>query len=495
MALIKIEDVTPAEAARWLLARKKARDDFVSFSGYMQPEDQQPQLHHILLGNALDRVCNGRDGRVMLTLPPGAAKSTYGSGLFPAYFLGRHPEAYVIACSHTQAFSARWGRRVRNMIAEKKYQQLYPMSIASDSAAADAWATSTGGEYFAVGIGGKVQGRRADLIVIDDPFGSRQDADSELIRDHVWNWFETDLRPRLKPGGRIVLINTRYHMDDLSGRLLRTEGDRWEQINIPMEAEEGDLLGRKPGERLWPEWFTQSMVDDAKKDARTWTSLYQQRPVAIGGGELKKAWMQYYDAHNFKGMNRIILMDPAGGRKDKKSDYTAIWVLGLGEDENVYVLDMVRDRVNMQERAEIIFRLHKKWKPHQVRVERYGLMADAENLRNEMNRRNYRFPLLEVGGTLKKEDRIRRLIPYMSAGRVWFPHELMYTDHTGMTKDLVRAFVEEELSVFPVGAFDDMLDALSRLAEPTLDLPWPMKNAMADFPVLDFGVLDSTVGY
>jgi predicted phage terminase large subunit-like protein len=285
-------------------------------------------------------------------------------------------------------------------------------------------------------------------------------------------------------------------MDDLAGKLLETEPEKWEVINLPMEAEdENDPLGRKVGERLWPEWFTQEMVDDAKRDPRTWSSLYQQRPVPLGGGELKKSWVQYYDHAHFTNMPKIMLVDPAGGRKDKKSDYTAIWVIGLGEDENLYVLDMVRDRINMAERTEIIFRLHRKWKPAQTRVERYGLMADVENLKNEMNRRNYRFPLLEVGGATKKEDRIRRLVPYFMGGRVWFPRELMYTDYSGKSKDLVRAFVEEELAVFPVGAFDDMLDALARIAEPTLDLPWPSKNDWAQLPVLDFGCLDPEVGY
>lgn len=461
----------------------------------MQPEDQQPQRHHLLMAEALNRVCEGTCTRLMITLPPGSAKSTYGSGLFPAYFMGRHPEAPIIFGSHTSTFAERWGRRVRNMVDTKQFQNVFEVAVASDSSAAGAWANDKGGEYFACGVGTKLQGRRGDLIVIDDPFGSREEADSELMRRKCHEWWESDVRPRIKPGGRVVIINTRYHMNDLSGYLLELEGERWEQINLPMEAEENDPLGRLPGERLWPEWFTDEMVIDAKKDARTWTSLYQQRPVPIGGGELKKSWMQYYDNASFGDMNKIMLVDPAGGRKDKKSDFTAIWVLGLGADDNIYILDMIRDRINMAERTELIFRLHRKWKPSQVRVERYGMMADAENLRHEMNRRNYRFPLIEVGGSTKKEDRIRRLIPYFMGGRMWFPREFLYTDYSGQTKDLVRAFVEEEMAVFPVGAFDDMLDALARLAEPLLDLPWPRAQDWSSFPVLDFGVLDQTTGY
>lgn len=492
-----LSEVTASEAAQALLDRRAARESFLGFAKYMQPEDQQPALHHIVMADALDKLARGEITRLMLALPPGSAKSTYGSALFPAYFLGRNPKLNVITASHTQLFAEKWGRKVRNIVNEKRYQQLFATRLAADSQAAGAWATSVGGEYSAFGVGANVQGRRADLFDIDDPFGSREDADSEIIRDKVWDWWRTDVSPRLKPNARVLLINTRYHQDDLSGRILQEEADRWKVISIPMEAEQDvpDPLGREPGERLWPEWFTEEMVADAKRDPRTWTSLYQQRPAPIGGGELKKSWMQFYDFAQFDTMNKIILVDPAGGRKDKKSDYTAIWVIGLGADENLYVLDMVRDRINMAERAEIIFRLHKKWKPLQVRVERYGLMADVENLRNEMNRRNYRFQLLEVGGSTKKEDRIRRLVPYFSAGRVWFPKQFFYTDYSGKAQDLVQVFVEQELAVFPVGAFDDMLDSLSRIAEPLLDLPWPRKSDWSQFPVIDFGVLDPVAGY
>lgn len=492
-----LSEVSAAEAAQAVLARKAARVSFLGFARYMQPPDMQPAKHHVLMAEALDRIEQSKSQRVMLMLPPGSAKSTYGSGLFPAYFLGKHPNGSVIAASHTSAFAERWGRKVRNMVQEKRYELLFETRVADDSQAAGAWATKQLGEYFAVGAGAKVQGRRADLMVIDDPFGSREDADSELIRTKLWDWWKFDLIPRLKPGGRVVLINTRYHEDDIAGRILQEEGEKWEVIKIPMIAEEGetDPLGRAPGERLWGEWFTEEMVEEAKRDPRTWTSLYQQRPAPIGGGELKKSWVQFYDSGQFAEMNKIMLVDPAGGRKDKRSDFTAIWVIGLGADDNVYVLDMVRDRINMAERTEIIFRLHRKWKPLQVRVERYGLMADVENLRNEQNRRNYRFPLVEVGGATKKEDRIRRLVPYFQAGRVWFPREFAYTDYSGKQQDLVQKFIEEELAVFPVGAYDDMLDALSRFAEPTLDLPWPRKSDWSQFPVIDFGVLDPVTNY
>lgn len=491
--------ITPQQAAELLLKRRKARENFLDFAKLIMPADQQPQLHHEFICNDLQKMVDGEILREILVLPPGSAKSTMASWLFPTYFLGRFPKASVIAASHTAGFAERWGRRCRNLLAEDVYKSVFPgTQVASDSAAAGQWSTTAGGEYTAIGAGGRVQGRRADLLIIDDPIGSREDADSKLIRDQLWQWYKFDLFPRLKPNARVIVCQTRYHQEDLAGMLLATEGEKWNQLHVRMEAVEGfhDPLGRAPGERLWKEWFTQEMVDDAKKDPRTWTSLYQGDPTPIGGGALKKSWVQYYDSPDFAGMPKIMLVDPSGGRNKEKSDFTAIWVLALGEDENIYVCDILRDRLNLTERTEAVFRLHKKWKPVQVRFEVYGLQSDVEHIKTVQNQRNYRFAITEVGGTrISKEDRILRLVPYFERGRFWFPRQFNYTDYSGQVKDLVHVFIEEELCVFPVGAHDDMLDALSRIAEPTLSLPWPSASAEFSAPVLTWLPLDEVTGY
>jgi len=174
-------------------------------------------------------------------MPPGAAKSTYASILYAPWYLAQHPQHCLIAASHTQELAEKWGRRVRNLVAE--HSLILGAALAHDSQAAGRWETSSGGEYFAAGVGGAIAGRRADLVVIDDPVRSREDADSELIRDKTWDWYKSDLYTRLKPGGRIVLIQTRWHEDDLAGRLLAEMaggGDIWNVISLPAFAEAAD---------------------------------------------------------------------------------------------------------------------------------------------------------------------------------------------------------------------------------------------------------------
>ena len=246
--------------------------------------DLQPARHHELLIDRLEAIERGDITRLMVLMPPGSAKSTYVSTLFPPWYLARHPDHAVVAASHTSELSERFGRRVRNIINE--HAATLGIALAPDIQAANQWETTQGGEYFAVGVLGAITGRRADLVVIDDPVKSRLEADSETIRERVWEWWKADLQTRLKPGAKIVLVMTRWHESDLGGMLLEemaTAGRQWEILKLPMEAEQNDPLGRAPGEPLWPEWFTDDMRADAKRDQRTWSALYQQRPAPDTG--------------------------------------------------------------------------------------------------------------------------------------------------------------------------------------------------------------------
>lgn len=186
------------------------------------------------------------------------------------------PDKSIIAASHTVELAERWGRKVRNIVEQDR--EILGFGIMHGNSAAGRWETVQGGEYYAAGVGGSITGRRADLAIIDDPIRSREDADSETIRDKQWEWYKFDLGTRLKPDAAVILIQTRWHEDDLAGRLLATEGERWRVVSLPMEAEHDDALGRAPGEPLWPEWFNDQMRTDAKRDARLWSALYQQRP-------------------------------------------------------------------------------------------------------------------------------------------------------------------------------------------------------------------------
>ena len=276
-----------------LWSRRKARTSLASFTEFLDL-GYKPARHHRVIIDKLEAVERGEIKRLMLFLPPGSAKSTYASVLFAAWYLGRNPDKQVIAASHTAELAETFGRRVRNLVGSTDYRAVFPDShLSPDSQAAGRWDMDEGGGYFAVGVGGSVTGRRADVAILDDVVRSREDADSETVRGKTWEWYKADLRTRLKPQGSIVLIMTRWHSDDLAGRLLKDQmdgGDQWDVVSLQMEAGEGDPLGRKPGELLWPEWFTPDMVKQAKRDSRNWAALYQQSPTLDGGNILKAHW-------------------------------------------------------------------------------------------------------------------------------------------------------------------------------------------------------------
>lgn len=457
--------------------RLKAQAGLLGFIEY-RDTGFAPAKHHKLLIEKLEAVERGEIKRLMVFMPPGSAKSTYGSVEFPPWYLGRNKKKSVIAASHTSELAERFGRRVRNIVGGTEYQAIFGFGLSDDSQAAGRWETSEGGEYFAVGVGGSVTGRRADLGIIDDPVKSREEADSEIVRERVWEWYKADFYTRLKPGASIVLIQTRWHEEDLAGKLLKDAdegGEQWEVVSLSMEAAADDPLGRKEGELLWPEWFTPEMVTQAKRDPRNWLALYQQKPRPDGGGVFKRDWISFYEGSPLDirgGLNVYMLVD-AANEKRKENDYTAIWVIGLGADENYYVLDMVRDRLNLTERGEAVMRLHRKWKPRQTRYERYGMMGDVQHIKHVQGQENYRFELIEVAGQTPKNDRIKRLVPLFEAKRVWFPHTLHKTSEDGQMRDLVSDFIEQEFLAFPVAGHDDMLDSLARIEEPDLPLVWP----------------------
>lgn len=454
-----------------------ARTNLTAFTRYLNL-GFDPARHHELLIERLEAIERGEIKRLMVFMPPGSAKSTYASILFPAWFLGRNPDKAVLASSHTTELAERFGRRVRNILADKPYQQLFDTRLAADSQAAGRWATSGGGEYYASGIGSAILGYRADIGIIDDPVAGREQADSEREREKTWEWYKSDFYTRLKPGASILLIMQRWREDDLAGMLLedaKKGGDQWEVLRLPMEAELNDPLGRAEGEPLWPEWFTGQMRDQAKRDARNWMALYQQTPRPESGGEFKKAWLRHYKIKPTKGINTYILVDPAS-EKRKTSDYTSIWVIGIAEDGNTYALDIIRDKLNLTERGAVLFKLHRLYKPLKVGYEKYGMQADIEYMKEKMERENYRFDITELGGSLKKEDRIRRLIPMFENGKFWLPESLHYTDYQGQVRDLVKDFIEEEYAPFPVGRHDDMLDGLARTEDKAMSIIAPKQK-------------------
>ncbi|MCW3477663.1 phage terminase large subunit [Limobrevibacterium gyesilva] len=322
----------------------------------LRPAGQRPAAHHKLLLQRLEHVAEGGCDRLMVLMPPGSAKSTYASLIFPAWWLHRHPRSSVIAASHTADLAAHFGRGLRNLALENK--AFLGFELQRDSHAAHRFATDTGGEYFATGLGGGITGRRADLVLIDDPIKSHAEADSAAHRDLVWNWYRSELLPRLKPRGRVVLIMTRWHQDDLGGRLLQN-GDDWTVLRLPALAEADDPLRRRPGEALWPQWEDRAALERKRAvvGPRVWAALYQQTPRPDGGALFRVTRIDVIEAApaELRSVRAWDLAATAAG-EGRDPDWTVGLKLGRDAAGRIFVLDVVRLRGGPHEVADAIVR-------------------------------------------------------------------------------------------------------------------------------------------
>ena len=268
-------------------------------------------------------------------------------------------------------------------------------------------------------------------------------------------------------GGAKRFIGTRYHYNDSYSHILSQGIAKERRYAATATGEIGDEGVYLSKERLADKLKEMGMA--------VFASQMLLNPLAGSVQAFRREWIRHYRTISRKGLNVYICVDPASG-KGRKNDYTSIWVLGLGQDDNIYALDIIRDRLSLTERADRVMNLHRTWKPLQVRYEQYGLQADIEHIRDLQERENYRFEVKEVGGKTKKEQRIERMIPFFERHRVYLPQSLNVTTADGKVTDMVRTFIEEEYAAFPVSKHDDMLDALSRIAEPDLKLVWPAKQ-------------------
>lgn len=437
-----------------LLNRRLIRRNLTEWCRYAGFE---PARHHRLLIGKLEAVSRGEIDRLAVFMPPGAAKSTYASILYAPWHYAQQPAACVIAASHTAELAEKWGRRVRNLLSE--HALILGVALAADSQAAGRWETASGGEYFAAGVGGAIAGRRADLVVIDDPVRSREDADSELIRDKTWDWYKSDLYTRLKPGGRIVLIQTRWHEDDLAGRLLAEQaagGDKWDIISLPALAEADDALGRTVGQPLWPEW--ENLDELARKrravGPRDWSALYQQRPAPEDGNYFRAAWLRPYtkapatDTLAIYGASDYAVTADGG-------DYTVHVVVGVDPEGHMYLLDLWRKRAASDEWVEAFCSLVKEWKPREWAEEQGQIKAGVgpflERMQRERQAYVYRrdFPVRADKAVRAQSIRGRMAIDglYVPQSAAWLPD------------------LRSELLAFPAGKHDDIVDALGLIGQ------------------------------
>ncbi len=265
--------------------------------------------------------------------------------------------------------------------------------------------------------------------------------------------------------GKERYAGTRYHFNDTYSEIIRRSAA------IP-RVHPATVDGTVDGD---PVLLSREELAKKRRDQGPFTFSAQQllNPIADDTQGFNSEWIQYYTQDGeYKSFNKYILVDPANEKK-KSSDYTSMVVIGLGQDENYYILDAIRDRLNLTERADALFSLHKRWKPLRVGYERYGIMSDIQHIKDRQQRENYRFEVVELAGKLSKVDRIRRLIPLFETGRVYFPETIYRTDYEGKVIELVQTFIEQEYKAFPVGLHDDMIDAMSRILDEEMQLTWP----------------------
>jgi predicted phage terminase large subunit-like protein len=345
------------------LERRRARDSFAVYAGLHIPAEVEnddldqlhklpmparylPAAHHQLLCEKLQEVADGTLKRLMVFMPPGSAKSTYVSALFPAYYLGRHPNKCVLQGSYNADLADRFGRRARNAFASPTHQEIFATPLGKG--AAGEWETALGGEYFSFGMKTGVTGRRGDLIVIDDAIKGRKEADSKTERDSVWETYKADVRTRMKPGASIVYVATRWHEDDPAGRILpengngksgwvtARDGERWYVLSLvavveTQEEEDYDPLGRKIGEWLWPEWFPAGFFDQEKitQGSRNWNALYQQKPKADEGAVLKRGWWRLWKDDKPPKCEYIVSVYDTAFEPEEQDDYSARTTWGI----------------------------------------------------------------------------------------------------------------------------------------------------------------------
>ena len=422
------------------LAATAARNSLLAYAIGLIPSYECPP-HLELLASKLEGVAAGRIKRLMVFMPPRHGKSNLSSEIFPAWYLGHKPAHQVMFTTYGQDLADGFGRKVRNAVGDARHVRSFPESIlADDSKSAQRFNTTAGGVYYAVGAGGAVTGRGADLLLIDDPMKNREEADSRLMRDKLWDWYASTAYTRLMPGGAVVLIQTRWHEDDLAGRLLNGD-ERWEVVNLPAIAEPGDMLGRQEGVPLWPERYG---LDDLNRirstiGEREFIALYQQRPSPLEGALFRRDWIARGKAPR-SGTRVAMGVDLALSTKTS-ADYTAIVIMARDEFGKLYVLDAVRERVDFPGALRLIRLMADKWSPKAIAIEQvaYQAVVVQELLRQTT---------LPIKGVTPDKDKVTRAQPLA----------LRYEQGLVYHEDLPSWF-EDELLSFPQGLHDDAVDA------------------------------------
>ena len=436
--------LSPQQAASELLARRKARTSLLEFTRYTNPS-YEAAPHHDLIASKLEAVMRGDIKRLIICMPPRHGKSELASRRFPSFFMGHNGDKQIIAASYNSDLSNDFGREVRNIVDSPEFQSLFKVKLAQDSKAANRWHTDKGGMYVAAGVGTAITGRGADILLIDDPFKDRQEADSEITRGRVWDWYTSTAYTRLMPGGAVIVINTRWHDDDLTGRLLAEQdngGDQWEVLSLPAIQDDGTAL--------WPEWYPIDRLEQIKGvlPARDWNSLYQQNPIPDDGEYFKKDWFGEYDELP-DNLNIYAASDYAV--TDGDGDFTEHGVVGIDQNANIYVIDWWFGKTTadiwIDKKCDLII----KHKPQRWFGESGVIRRSIEPfMMKRMQERNAYCFVEWMPSISDKTSRARPIQARASMGKVFFPKKSNFTEH-----------VMSQLLRFPAGKHDDAVDVLS----------------------------------
>ena len=439
-----------------LKTKEEAQVDFMAFVHKVWPAFINGD-HHEKMARAFERVANGTCKRLIINMPPRHTKSEFASYLLPAWFLGKYPKKKVIQTSHTAELAVGFGRKVRNLVDSEVYKSIFPgVGLQSDSKAAGRWATNQGGDYFAIGIGGAVTGKGADILIIDDPHSEQEAALAETnseVYDKTYEWYTSGPRQRLQPGGAIIVVMTRWSKKDLTGRVVKADAERggegWEVIEFPALWEDDTPL--------WPEFWsvTELLALREELPVSKWQAQYMQSPTSEVSAIIKREWWKYWEEDSPPPCEFIIQSWDTAFLKTERSDYSACttWGVFYQDDDtgrpqaNIILLNAFKKRMEFPELKQKAQEQYKEWVPDSLIIE-----AKASGAPLVFELRAMGLPVQEYTPS-KGNDKISRLnsvADIFASGRVWVPG-------TRWADELI-----EEVASFPSGEHDDLVDSMSQ---------------------------------
>jgi len=438
---------------------KAAQDDLIAFCKKMMPEFIVGE-HHKLLADILMSIEAGGKDRVCVNMPPRHGKSQIVSIFFPAWVLGRDPTKKVMMVSHTTDLAVDFGRKVRNLIATDAYKDVFPATeLAKDSKSAGRWNTNLGGEYYACGIGSALAGRGADLLLVDDPHSEQDVINGNFeVFEKAYEWFTFGARTRLMPGGSVAIIQTRWHMDDLTGRVTKdmsknARSDQYEVVEFPAILEIKDnKTGKYVEKPLWPEFFDLEALLRTKASMPNfqWNAQYQQQPTAEEASIVKREWWNIWDLDSAPSCEYIIMSLDAAAESHNRADYTALttWGVFLNEETeayNIILLNSIKKRLEFPELKQLAIEEYTDWEPDAFIVEK---KSAGTALYQEMRRMG--LPVAEYTphrGSGDKLARLNAVADIVASGLCWVPP-------TRWAEEVI-----EEIAGFPFMSNDDLVDS------------------------------------